>query len=97
MDILPSQYVPGTCLCDNESLIRVLLLLVFVFVSIQAALVLIFCGFAANSFLRWLYYRISASRFFVRLRYEINPDKNNLVPAAQHSASIVVDEAKVDE
>ena len=78
-------------------LIRILLLMVFVFVSIQAALVLIFCGFAANSFLRWVYYRVLASRFFARLRHKVIPDKNSLVPAAQHSASIAIDEATVDE
>jgi CDP-diacylglycerol--serine O-phosphatidyltransferase len=79
-------------------LIRVLLLLVFIVVtSIQAALVLVFCGFAASSFLRWLYLRISASRFFAGLRRKVNPDKNNLVPAAQHSASIPMDGAIVDE
>jgi len=78
--------------------IRVLLLLVFIVVtSIQAALVLVFCGFAASSFVRWLYVRISASRFFAGLRHKINPDKNNLVPAAQHTASIKVDRATVDE
>jgi CDP-diacylglycerol--serine O-phosphatidyltransferase len=76
--------------------IRVLLLLVFVFVSIQAALVLIFCGFAANSFVKWLYFRASASRTFARLRHKIKPD-NNLVPAAQHSASAAIDGATVDE
>ena len=78
-------------------LIRVLLLLAFVIWNIQAALVVIFCGFAANSFLRWLYFRVSASRTFARLRHKVNPDKNNPVPAAQHSASIAIDEAKVDE
>ncbi|MBN2591940.1 MAG: CDP-alcohol phosphatidyltransferase family protein [Sedimentisphaerales bacterium] len=78
-------------------LIRILLLLIFVFVSIQAALVVTFCVFAANSFLRWLYYRISASRFFAGLRHKVIPDKDNLVPAAQHSVSIAIDEAKVDE
>ena len=76
--------------------IRVLLLLVFVFVSIQAALVLIFCGFAANSFVKWLYFRASASRTFARLRHKIKPD-NNLVPAAQHSASAAIDGVTVDE
>jgi len=79
-------------------LIRVLLLLVFIFVtSIQAALVLVFCGFAASSFVRWLYLRISASRFFAGLRHKVNPDKDNLVPAAQHSASIPIDGVIVDE
>lgn len=76
--------------------IRVLLLLVFVFVSIQAALVLVFCGFAANSFVKWLYFRASALRTFARLRHKIKPD-NNLVPAAQHSASAAMDGATVDE
>ena len=71
--------------------------MVFVFVSIQAALVLIFCGFAANSFLRWVYYRVLASRFFARLRHKVIPDKNSLVSAAQHSASIAIDGAMVDE
>jgi CDP-diacylglycerol--serine O-phosphatidyltransferase len=78
-------------------LIRILLLLIFAFVSIQAALVVIFCGFAANSFLKWLYLRISASRFFAGLRQKLNPDKNNLVPTAQHSASIPIDGTIVDE
>jgi len=78
-------------------LIRILLLLAFVIWNLQAALVLIFCGFAANSFLRWLYYRVSASRFIARLRHKVMPDKNSLVPAAQHSASIAIDRATVDE
>jgi CDP-diacylglycerol--serine O-phosphatidyltransferase len=90
-----NQYLKGKK--PFAHLIRVLLLLVLVFVSIQAALVLIFCGFAANSFLRWLYYRVSASRSLERLRHKMNPDKNNLVPAAQHSASIAMDRATVDE
>jgi len=78
-------------------LIRMLLLLLALIFFIQTALVVIFCGFAANSFLRWLYYRISASRFFAGLRHKVIPDKKNLVPAAQHSASIAINEAKVDE
>ena len=78
-------------------LIRILLLLIFVFVSIQAALVVVFCGFVANSVLRWLYYRISVSRTLARLKHKINPDKENLILAAEHSASIAVDESKGDE
>jgi CDP-diacylglycerol--serine O-phosphatidyltransferase len=78
-------------------LIRMLLLLLALIFFVQTVLVVIFCGFAANSFLRWLYYRISASRFFAGLRHKVIPDKDNLVPAAQHSASIAIDEAKVDE
>jgi CDP-diacylglycerol--serine O-phosphatidyltransferase len=78
-------------------LIRIVLLLIFAFVSIQAALVVIFCGFAANSFLKWLYLRISCLQFFAGLRHKVDPDKNNLVPAAQHSASIALDRTVVDE
>jgi CDP-diacylglycerol--serine O-phosphatidyltransferase len=78
-------------------LIRMLLLLLALIFFVQTVLVVIFCGFAANSFLRWLYYRISASRFFAGLRHKVIPDKDNLVPATQHSASIAIDEAKVDE
>ena len=39
-------------------LIRVLLLLGLIIWSRQAALVLIFCGFAASSFVKWLYYKV---------------------------------------
>jgi len=39
-------------------LIRVLLLFAFVIWSRQAALVLIFCSFAASSFVKWLYYKV---------------------------------------
>jgi CDP-diacylglycerol--serine O-phosphatidyltransferase len=79
-------------------LIRVLLLLAFVFVtSIQVALVLIFCGFATSSLVRWLYYRVLTSRAVARLRQRMHPDDNNLVPAAQHSASVAIDEGNVDK
>ena len=47
--------------------IRVLLLLAFfVFLSRQIALVLIFCGFAASSFVKWLYFRMAVSKFLSR-------------------------------
>ena len=77
-------------------LIRVLLLLLALIFFIQTALVVIFCGFAANSFVKWLYNRASASRTLTRLRHKINPD-HNLVPAAQHSASVAIDGATVGE
>jgi len=79
-------------------LIRVLLLLAFVFVtSIQAALVLVFCGFASSSFVRWLFHKVSASRTVARLKYRIKPGQDNLVPAAQHSASESIDEGQAGE
>jgi CDP-diacylglycerol--serine O-phosphatidyltransferase len=90
-----NQYLKGRK--PFTHLIRVLLLLLALWFFIQTALVLIFCGFAANSFVRWLYFRVSASRFFARLSHKVIPDKNNLVQAAQNSASIAIDKAKVDK
>jgi CDP-diacylglycerol--serine O-phosphatidyltransferase len=49
-------------------LIRVLLLLGLIIWKRQAALVMIFCGFAAGSFLKWLYYKIFRTR-------KLAPDK----------------------
>jgi CDP-diacylglycerol--serine O-phosphatidyltransferase len=44
-------------------LIRVLLLSVFIYLTnIQAAMVLIFCGFAASSFVKWLYYKVISKK-----------------------------------
>jgi CDP-diacylglycerol--serine O-phosphatidyltransferase len=42
--------------------IRALLLLAFVIWNIQAAMVLIFCGFAASSFVKWLYYKVISKK-----------------------------------
>jgi len=79
-------------------LIRVLLLLALVFfMKIQTALVLIFCGFAVNSFVKWLYFRVPISRYIAKLRHKVSHNNDNLVPAAQHSASIAIDQAKIDE
>ena len=65
-------------------LIRALLLLAFVIWSIQAALVLIFCAFAASSFVKWLYYKVIRN-------------KGDLISAAQHPALMTVDEAQIAE
>ncbi len=63
-------------------LMRALLLLAFVILNIQyAALVLIFCGFAASSFVKWLYYKVIRN-------------KHSLVSAA-HSALTTVDKGKI--
>jgi len=51
-------------------LIRVLVLLAFVIWSIQAALVLIFCGFAASSFMKWFYYKVIRRRGYLALAVE---------------------------
>jgi len=74
-----NQYLKGKK--PFEYLIRVLLLLAFVIWNIQAALVLIFCGFAASSFVKWFYYKV------IRNKY-------NLVSAA-HSALTTVDKGQI--
>jgi len=51
-------------------LIRVLLLLAFVIWLRQAALVLIFCGFAASSFVKWLYYKVTRRGGYLALAAE---------------------------
>jgi len=44
-------------------LIRVLLLSAFIYwTNIQAAMVLIFCGFAASSFMKWFYYKVISKK-----------------------------------
>ena len=79
-------------------LIRVLLLLAFVICAkIQVALVVIFCGFAASSFVKWLYFRSPISRFIAKFSPKAIRNKDNIVPAAQHSALMAVDEAKIGE
>jgi CDP-diacylglycerol--serine O-phosphatidyltransferase len=78
-------------------LIRVLLLLAFVWWNIQVALVVIFCGFAANSFVKWLYFSVPVSRSIAKLRHKVSRNNDNLVPAAQHSASMAIDHAKIEE
>lgn len=51
-----NQYIKGKK--PFAHLIRVLLFLALILWSRQAALVLIFCGFAASGFVKWLYYRV---------------------------------------
>jgi CDP-diacylglycerol--serine O-phosphatidyltransferase len=51
-------------------LIWALLLLALIFGTRLAALVLIFCGYAASSFVRWLYYRVIGKKRFVPVRQQ---------------------------
>ena len=51
-------------------LIRILLLLAFVIWNLQAALMLIFCGFAFSSFGKWLYTRMTIVRSHPKLLEE---------------------------
>ncbi len=77
-------------------LIRVLLLAFFVWWKIQVALVVIFCGFAANSFVKWLYFRILLSRVPVKWRLKAIHDQGTILPAAGHSA-LVTDQPPTDQ
>jgi len=58
-----NQYIRGKK--PFAHLIRVLLFLAFVLWSRQTALVLIFCGFAAGGFVKWLYYKVIHNRSYV--------------------------------
>jgi len=51
-----NQYIRGKK--PFAHLIRALLFLGLIIWSRQAALVFIFCGFAASSFVKWFYYRV---------------------------------------
>jgi len=55
-----NQYIKGKKPFGH--LIRILLALGLIIWSRQAALVLIFCGFAASGFVKWFYYRIIRKR-----------------------------------
>ena len=61
-----NQYLKGRK--PFAHLIRVLLLLAFVIVNMQAALALIFCGFAAGSLLKWLYRKVPVLRPLAKWR-----------------------------
>ena len=78
-------------------LIRVLLLLAFVVWNLQAALVLIFCGFAASSFMKWLYYKVIVSRFLKKWTHKGIPNETDFVPAIQGSRMTAVEEKHTNE
>lgn len=79
-------------------LIRVLLLLAFVICAkIQVALVVIFCGFAASSFMRWFYFRVLVSRFPPKWRLKAIHDEGTLVPAASEHSALAADQAPADQ
>ena len=78
-------------------LIRVLLLLAFVIWNLQAALVLIFCGFAASSFVRWFYFRVFVSRFLRKWTHKGGRNEAGLVAAAQGSDLTVAADGQTNE
>jgi len=78
-------------------LIRALLLLVFLYWYLQAALVLIFCGFVASSFVKWFYYKVIVSRFLKKWTPKGIREEADLVPATQGAPLTMVDEGQTDE
>jgi len=76
-----NQYIKGKK--PFAHLIRVLLLLGLIMWSRQAAMVIIFCGFAAGSLLKWFYYKLI--------------HKKQLVVATEHGSLMAVDEPEADE
>ncbi|MBN2181371.1 MAG: CDP-diacylglycerol--serine O-phosphatidyltransferase [Sedimentisphaerales bacterium] len=67
-----NQYLKGKK--PFSDLIKTLLLLAFVWWNLQAALMLIFCGFALTGFGKWLYYKIPSLRSNTKL--VIQPQQN---------------------
>jgi CDP-diacylglycerol--serine O-phosphatidyltransferase len=74
--------------------IRVLLLLAFLACYTEVALVVIFCGFAASSLVKWIYFRVPVSRFLARLSHTtLRRNDDTLIPSsAGHSAANTADE-----
>ncbi len=87
---LLNQYLRGKKPFDY--LIRVLLLLAFVWWNIQVALVVIFCGFAAISFMKWLYFRVLVSHLPAKWGLGSIHDEGYLAPAARPDSPAVVAE-----
>jgi CDP-diacylglycerol--serine O-phosphatidyltransferase len=81
-----NQYIKGKK--PFAYLIRALLFLALVIWSRQAALVLIFCGFAASGFMRWFYYRVIRSPQDAALR-----QKSVLAATMQQPSLMAVDSA----
>ena len=72
---------------------RVLLLLAFLAWRPQIALVLMFCGFAASSLARWIYFRVPVSRFFARWSPKAIRNEESFIPSARHSSPAGGDKA----
>jgi len=77
-----NQYIKGKK--PFAHLIRVMLFLGLIIWSRQAALVLIFCGFAASGFIKWIYYKLIHNRDLTAQQplmavngSEIYPQENN--------------------
>lgn len=75
---------------------RVLLMLAFLACYTEVALVLIFCGFAAGSFVKWFYSRVLVSRLLARLSGgTLRRDNDSLVSSsAGHLAANATEESE---
>ena len=72
---------------------RVLLLFAFLYWNRQIAFVLIFCGFAASSFVKWLYFRVPVSEYLARWSPKAIRNEDGLIVSAQHSSLVAGDKA----
>lgn len=77
-------------------LIRVLLLLLIVWWKIQVALVVIFCGFAMGSLLRWFYFRVLVSHVPPKWRLKATQDEGTFIPAASEHSALATNQAPAD-
>ncbi len=66
--------------------IRVLLLLALLSWNRQIAFVLIFCGFALSSLMKWLYFRVPISKFPARWSHGEIRNEDSLIPSTQGPA-----------
>lgn len=86
---LLNQYLRGKK--PFSYLIRVLLLLAFVICAkIQVTLAVIFCGFAAMSFTKWLYFRVMVPHLPEKWRLKSVHGQEDLVSAARPDSSLAV-------
>ncbi|MEA3225292.1 MAG: CDP-diacylglycerol--serine O-phosphatidyltransferase [Planctomycetota bacterium] len=76
--------------------IRVLLLLALLFFFPQIAFVLIFCGFALSSFVRWLYFRVPVSKFLARWSHGAIRNEDSPVPPGRQSVLTTGGKVQID-
>jgi len=67
--------------------IRVLLLLALLFSYPQIALVLAFCGFAASSLVKWIYFRVSVSKYLAIWNPKVVRNEDGGIQSARHSSA----------
>lgn len=73
--------------------IRVLLLLALLLFYHQIAFVMLFCGFAASSLVRWIYFRAPIAKYLAKWNPKALHNEGGFIPSAQHSSPGGGDEA----